>query len=190
MTELRNWFDSYLANNTKLPQQVKETVQEKWGSTYGDDNPYSWMKSLQTSLLPSDKGMRSNSGISQSSNSTKNHDHYRGGHPTGPGLLKFIQKTAAAHIVDRSENRKVVEEMLTGAHKFIELRQHTVAEKILAWRDNQVGSWRDVLGERYPAQTPNGVVDMLAPVAITGELKEQQLPILEGMAATMKWEYE
>src|SRR6267154_5857517 len=78
---------------------------------------------------------------------------------------------------DHHQIEKAEEEMLTGAHKHIEERQNTVAEKLWVWRDEQVKSWEDVLEERYPNETPNSV-DIQAPAA--NGLGEQPQPAPEG----------
>lgn len=95
MKEIRDWFDSYQANNSKLPQKVKETLQEKCRKEFDDKNPYSWMISLQNTLLPSDRLPRHDSALSQQSAAPAkihNHHHHRGGNPSGSGALKYFQK--------------------------------------------------------------------------------------------------
>lgn len=177
MKEIRDWFDSYQANNSKLPQKVKEILQEKCRKEFDDKNPYSWMRSLQNILLPSERLPRHDSALSQQSAApTKIHNHNRAGNPTGSGFLTFVQKKVIQWS-DHPEIKKAVEEMLTRAHNHIEERQNTVAEKLWVWRDEQVKSWEAVLEERYPNQTPNGV-NIQAPAA--NGLGEQPQPVAEG----------
>ena len=180
MKEIRDWFDSYQAKNPKLPQKVKEILQEKCRKEIDDKNPYSWMRSLQNILLPSDRLPRDDSALSQQSAApTRIHNHRhnnRGGNPTGSGVLKFVQKKVIQWS-DHPEIKKAVEEMLTRAHNHIEERQNTVAEKLWVWRDEQVKSWEAVLEERYPNPIPNGV-NIQAP-AVNG-LGEQPQLVAEG----------
>jgi len=177
MKEIRHWFDSYQANNSKLPQKVKEILGEKSRKEFDDKNPYSWMRSLQKNLLPSDVLPRHDSALSQKSAApTKIHNHPRGGNPTGSGVLKFVQKKVIKWS-DHPEIKKEVEEMLTSAHNYIEDRQNTLAEKLWVWREEQVKSWEAVLEERYPNQTPNGV-NIQAPAS--NGLGEQPQPVAEG----------
>jgi hypothetical protein len=189
MKEIRDWFDSYQANKSKLPQKVKDIIQEKYREEFDDKSPYSWMRSLQNTLLPSDRLPRHDSALSQQSAApAKIHNHYhnRGGNPTGGGVLKFVQKKVIKWS-DHPEIKKAVEEMLTEAHNHIEKRQNTVAEKLWVWRDEQVKNWEAVLEERYPNQIPNGV-NIQAP-AVPG-LGEQPQPVPEGSTIENKALYQ
>jgi hypothetical protein len=149
---------------------VKDILQEHGPDEFDDQNPYSWMKSLENILLPSHRPPRRPSGISQVTMVARN--HHRGGNPSGPTLSKVIKKLAV-QISDRPENRKFVVEKLTEAHKFIEERQDKVAEKLLAWRDRQIGRWKKVLDERDLAETPNGA-SIQATAASSSRIEEEQ----------------
>jgi hypothetical protein len=147
------------------------------------------MRSLQNALLPSDRLPRHDSALSQQSAAPAkihNHHNHRGGNPPGSGVLRYVQKK----IIQWSghpEIEKAVEEMLTGAHNHIEERQNAVAEELWVWRDEQVKSWEDVLEERYPNATPNGV-NIQAPAA--NGLGEQPQPVMESGFIGDKWLYQ
>lgn len=153
MEAIRNWFDLHFTNNSKLPQRVKDKIKRNGPEVFDNQNPYSWMRSLENTLLPSDKSHRRHSGLSQNTMATN--DHYRGGGPSGPSLSQVIKRKAAQR-ANNPEDRKIVEEKLTEAHKFIEERQAMVAEELLAWRDRQVGRWESVLKETETSADHNG----------------------------------
>jgi hypothetical protein len=154
----------YVTEKSKLPKQIHKRL----GPIKLDDpNPlalgsiYSWMKSLENSLLipaPStshagQETARQQSGISQNT-MTVNYHHR--GVPLEASLHRAVNKLAA-RISDRPEERKLVENMFTEAHKFIDGRQCEVADELLAWRDAQVARWEKVLKERELAEVVNGV---------------------------------
>ena len=60
-------------------------------------------------------------------------------------------------------------------------------QKLWVWRDEQVKSWEDVLEERYPNATPNGV-NVQAPAA--NGLGDQPQPVPEGGFIGNKWLYQ
>jgi len=174
MKEIKDWFNFHFANDPKLPQQVKGMLQQHSPNEFDDQNPYSWMRSLENTLLPNHQPPRRHTGISQTPAAQRGHNHNRGGDPPRPKISKVFNRLAVK-ISDPPENKKFIMQKLQEAHEFIEKRQNKVAEKLLAWREGQVARWTYVLEERYPSNILNGMnLQASAGGSTEGEEQQQQ----------------
>jgi hypothetical protein len=170
MKAFREWFDLHFTQDSKLPQRVKDKLKNKRLDIFDCQSPYSWMRLVVATLLPSDKSNRRQSGLPQ--NRTAKTDHYRGGKTSGPSISQVLTKVLTEPKADKFEDIGIVEEKLREAHDFIERRQAKVAKKLLAWRDRQVGRWESVLREAERGEAELGEAELGAVrngVATAGE---------------------